>query len=243
MAPTTRQATKTKVGEEVLDLVIPYIHNVDDRSSVSLVSYNFYEVEGITRKHLTVHVHYYPNPACLSKRFPFIESLTLKGPPPDFSQTHYDPDIRITPWIEQLALEFRCSKELCIHRLVVHDEDLETLARTRGKDFRSLKIKKCKGFSTYGLMHVSKVYHEQRHIRSETMYKGMLHPLFKYFWPSNSGSNPATERHASCIFVFKRSIKLSSVTQYKNSPTHQAFDQQAFAYKALRMQVSKTDQQ
>ncbi|GJU41656.1 leucine-rich repeat, cysteine-containing subtype protein [Tanacetum coccineum] len=114
MAPTTRQATKTKVGEEVLDLVIPYIHNVDDRSSVSLVSRNFYEVEGITR------------------------------PPPDFNQTHY-PDIRITPWIEQLALEFRCSKELCIYRLVVHDEDLETLARTRGKDLRSLKIKKCKG--------------------------------------------------------------------------------------------------
>nr|GEZ06599.1 hypothetical protein [Tanacetum cinerariifolium] len=131
MVPTTRQATKTKVGEEVLDLVIPYIHNVDDRSSVSLVSRNFYEVEGITRKHLTVRVHYYPNSACLSKRFPFFESLTLKGPPPDFSQTHYHPDIRITPWIKQLALEFRCSKELCIHRLVVHDEDLETLARTR----------------------------------------------------------------------------------------------------------------
>nr|GEV49167.1 hypothetical protein [Tanacetum cinerariifolium] len=156
MAPTTRQATKTKVGEEVLHLVVPYIHNVDDRSSVSLVSRNFYEVEGITRKHLTVHVHYYPNLTCLSKRFPFIESLTLKGPPPDSSQTHYDPDIRITPWIEQLALEFRCSKEICIHRLVVHDEDLETFARIRGKDLRSLKITKCKGFSTYGLMQVSK---------------------------------------------------------------------------------------
>nr|GEZ74994.1 leucine-rich repeat, cysteine-containing subtype [Tanacetum cinerariifolium] len=51
---------------------------------------------------------------------------------------------------------YRCSKELCIHRLVVHDEDLKTLAITRGKDLRSLKIKKCKGFSTYGLMHVSK---------------------------------------------------------------------------------------
>nr|GEV23162.1 hypothetical protein [Tanacetum cinerariifolium] len=156
MAPAIRQATKTKIGEEVLDLVIPYTHNVDGRSSVSLVSRNFYEVEGITRKHLTVHVHYYPKPTCLSKRFPFIELLTLKGPPPDISQTHYDPDIRITPWIEQLALEFRCSKELCILRLVVHDEDLETLARTRGMDLKSLKIKKCKGFSTYGLMHVSK---------------------------------------------------------------------------------------
>nr|GEU70371.1 hypothetical protein [Tanacetum cinerariifolium] len=59
MAPTTRQATKTKVGEEVLDLVIPYIHNVDDRSSVSLVSRNFYEVEGITPLKSTVLERFY----------------------------------------------------------------------------------------------------------------------------------------------------------------------------------------
>ncbi|GJQ97766.1 leucine-rich repeat, cysteine-containing subtype protein [Tanacetum coccineum] len=145
----------TKVGEEVLDLAIPFIRNLEDRNSVSLVSRKSYEIDGITRKRLTVHVHYYPTPATLIKRFPFIESLTLKGPPPDFIQAYY-PDIRITPWIEQLALEFRCLKELRIRRLVVHDEDLETLARTRGKDLRSLKISKCKGFSTDGLMHVSK---------------------------------------------------------------------------------------
>ncbi|GKE20342.1 leucine-rich repeat, cysteine-containing subtype protein [Tanacetum coccineum] len=88
--------------------------------------------------------------SCLSKRFPFIESLTLKGPPLDFHQTHYH-DIRITPWIELLAFEFRCLKELCICGLVVHDEDLETLARTRGKELRTLKIKTGHGFLTLGL--------------------------------------------------------------------------------------------
>nr|GEV88173.1 hypothetical protein [Tanacetum cinerariifolium] len=135
---TKHKPEKTKAGEAVLDLVIPYIHNVEDQNSVSLLSRKFYEIDGITRKCLTVHVHYYPNPASLSKRFPYIESLTLKGPPTGY----YDRDdcgIRITPWIEQLALEFRCLKELRIHCLV-HDEDLETLARTRGKDLSSLKI-------------------------------------------------------------------------------------------------------
>ncbi|GJW17461.1 leucine-rich repeat, cysteine-containing subtype protein [Tanacetum coccineum] len=161
MAPTTRQATKTNVGEEVLDLAIPNIHNVDYRNSVSLVSRKFYEIDGITRKRLTVHTLYYPNPASLSKRFPFIEALTLKGPPSIFNVTD-DYDIPITPWIEQLALEFRCLKELRIRRLVVHDEDLKTLARTRGKDLRSLKIQKCKGFSTDGLMHVSKYCNQLR---------------------------------------------------------------------------------
>ncbi|GJT24235.1 leucine-rich repeat, cysteine-containing subtype protein [Tanacetum coccineum] len=78
----------TNVGEEVLDLVIPYIHNVEDRNSVSLVSRKFYEVDGITH--------------------------------------------------------------------------LETLARTRGKDLGTLKIKKCKGFSTDGLRHVSKYCNQLR---------------------------------------------------------------------------------
>ncbi|GJY12969.1 leucine-rich repeat, cysteine-containing subtype protein [Tanacetum coccineum] len=145
----------TKVGEQVLDLVIPYIHNLEDRNSLSLVSRKFYEIDGITRKRLTVHTLYYPNPASLSKIFPFIESLTLKGPLFHFIREYHN-HIQITPWIEQLALEFRCLKQLHIRRLVVHDEDLETLATTRDKDLRSLKISKCEGYLTDGLRHVSK---------------------------------------------------------------------------------------
>jgi coronatine-insensitive protein 1 len=165
MAPTKRKTKhkpeKTKVGEEVLDLVISYIHNVEDRNSVSLVSRKLYEIDGIMRKHLTVHTHYYPNPSRLIKRFPFIESLKLKGPPSGFNKTYHH-DIQITPWIEQLALEFRCLKELLIRHLVVHDKDLEKLARTRGKYLRSLEIKKCKGFSTDGLRHVSNYCNQLR---------------------------------------------------------------------------------
>lgn len=136
------------------DLVIPYIHNIEDRNSVSLVSHKCYATDGITRKRVTVHTLYYPNPASLSKRFPFIESLTLKGRPSDSRKITYH-DMGITPWIEQVALGFSNLKELHIRRLLVHDEDLEKLARTRGKDLKSLKIKNCKGFSTDGLRHVS----------------------------------------------------------------------------------------
>ncbi|GJR33816.1 RNA-directed DNA polymerase, eukaryota [Tanacetum coccineum] len=129
MAPTNpktkHRPETTKVGEEVLDLVIPYIHNVEDRSSVSLVSRKFYEIDGITRKRLTVHTLYYPNPASLSKRFPFIEALTLKGPPSGFNRRCHH-HIKITPWIQQLALEFRSLKELHLRGVVVFYEDLET---------------------------------------------------------------------------------------------------------------------
>ncbi|GJR43769.1 leucine-rich repeat, cysteine-containing subtype protein [Tanacetum coccineum] len=161
MINTSAPIMKTNMGEEVLDLVIPYIHNVEDRSSVSLVSRKFYEIDGITRKCVTVQAYYCPNPVSLSKRFPFIESLTLKGPPPIF----YNRDgyiIRITPWIQQFALEFRSLKELHIRNLVVLDEDLETLGRTRGKDLRSLKISESEGYSSDGLRHVSKYCNQLR---------------------------------------------------------------------------------
>ncbi|GJT96920.1 leucine-rich repeat, cysteine-containing subtype protein [Tanacetum coccineum] len=160
MAPTKcktkHKPEKTKVGEEVLDLVISYIDNVEDRNSVSLVSRKFHEIEGIMRKRVTVHVCYSPNLASLRKRFPFIESLTLKGPLYSFH------GLRSTPWFQLLALEFRCLKELHIRNLVVRDEDLKTLARTHGKDLRSLKISKCEGFSTDGLRHVSKYCNQLR---------------------------------------------------------------------------------
>ncbi|GJR11645.1 leucine-rich repeat, cysteine-containing subtype protein [Tanacetum coccineum] len=55
-----------------------------------------------------------------------------------------------------------CLKELHIRGLVVCDEDLETLARTCGKDLRTLRISLCEGFSTNGLMHVSKYCNQLR---------------------------------------------------------------------------------
>ncbi|GJZ19517.1 leucine-rich repeat, cysteine-containing subtype protein [Tanacetum coccineum] len=80
-----------------------------------------------------------------------MEKLTLKGPP--YIRTYHS-DIRITPWIEQLALGFRYLKELHIDRLVVLDEDLETLARTRAKDLRSLKISMCEGIVEDGFGYI-----------------------------------------------------------------------------------------
>ncbi|GJU44673.1 anamorsin [Tanacetum coccineum] len=49
-----------------------------------------------------------------------------------------------------------CLKALHIRRVVIRDSDLELLAKTRGKDLRVLKIYKCEGFSTYGLLHIGK---------------------------------------------------------------------------------------
>nr|GEX33505.1 hypothetical protein [Tanacetum cinerariifolium] len=139
--------------DTVFNCVIPYIHDGDDRHSVSLVCRKWYEIDRITRKHVTVHLFYSPTPSRLHQRFPFLESLTLKGLPSGFK---YLSDIDITPWIEAISVSFKCLETLYIRSLVVHDSDLELLAKTRGKNLRVLKIIKCKGFSEDGLLYIGK---------------------------------------------------------------------------------------
>nr|GEV99509.1 hypothetical protein [Tanacetum cinerariifolium] len=146
--------------ETVFDYVIPYIHDRDDLNSISLVSRKFYELDSLTRKHVTVHAHYAPNLSRVSHIFPFIESLTLKGLPDlDFQQIS---DIDITPWIEEISDKFECLKALHIRGMVVFDSDLKLLAKTRGKDLRSLKIFKCQEFSENRLVHISEYCYELR---------------------------------------------------------------------------------
>nr|GEX30286.1 hypothetical protein [Tanacetum cinerariifolium] len=140
--------------KSVLDCVLPYIHDGDDLISISLVSRKFYELDRITRKHITVHLFYASNPSTLSNRFPFIESLTLKGLP-NWDPSPQLPNIDITPWIKEISVKFEFLKALYIRRMLVSDEHLELLAKTRGRDLRTLKICECEGFSNNGLLHIS----------------------------------------------------------------------------------------
>nr|GFC45373.1 leucine-rich repeat, cysteine-containing subtype [Tanacetum cinerariifolium] len=105
----------------------------------------------MTRKHVTVHLFYSPKASRFYQRFSFLESLTLKGLPLGFPENL---SIGINPWFQEIAVLFQCLKELHIHHMDVHDSDLELLAKTRGKDLRVLKISKCTGFSTDGLLHI-----------------------------------------------------------------------------------------
>nr|GEY14385.1 hypothetical protein [Tanacetum cinerariifolium] len=118
--------------DTVFNCVIPYIQDGDDRNSLSLVCRRWCELEGLTRKHVTVHLFYSPKASRLYQRFPFLESLTLKGLPLGFTENS---SIGINPWIQEIAVSFQCLKELHIHHMDVHDSDLELLAKTRGNWF------------------------------------------------------------------------------------------------------------
>ncbi|GJR94566.1 leucine-rich repeat, cysteine-containing subtype protein [Tanacetum coccineum] len=78
------------------------------------------------------------------------------------------PRNHITPWIKEIAVKFSCLKELQIRGLVVDEEDLETLATSRGKDLRVLKINKyCRGSWEEGLVHVAKYCNQLRTLSLE----------------------------------------------------------------------------
>nr|GFB42560.1 hypothetical protein [Tanacetum cinerariifolium] len=108
----------------VLNCVIPYIQNGDDRNSVSLVCHKLCELED-----------WFPE-----------KKLSID----------------INQWIQEIAVSFRHLKSLHIRHMDVHDSDLELLARTRGRELRVLKISKCKGFSTDGLLHIGKYCNDLR---------------------------------------------------------------------------------
>nr|GEX27062.1 coronatine-insensitive protein 1-like [Tanacetum cinerariifolium] len=120
--------------ETVANCVIPYVQDLD-RNSVSLVCGSWYKIDSMTRKHVTVHLHYAPTPLRLSQRFPFLESLTLKGYPSEMG--FQQKSGVITPWFRKISVSFKCLKSLHIRNVAIRDSDLKLLARTRGGFLKS----------------------------------------------------------------------------------------------------------
>ncbi|PWA52884.1 hypothetical protein CTI12_AA449250 [Artemisia annua] len=147
--------------DTVFNCVIPYIQNGDDRNSISLVCRRWYEIDCMTRKHVTVHVVYSRHlPSRVAQRFPYLESLTLKGFPRVFRNKLQYVDLR--PWIKEIVVSFKCLNSLDIRRVIVRDLDLEKLARSRGKDLRVLKINDCKGSRGNRYIHIGRYCYNLR---------------------------------------------------------------------------------
>ncbi|XP_024987101.1 coronatine-insensitive protein 1-like [Cynara cardunculus var. scolymus] len=144
--------------DTVFNCVVPYIHDGRDRNSFSLVCRKWSELDGTTRKHVTVHMCYSTTPFRLRQRFPLLESLTLKGKPRAamWDLVPEDWGGYVTPWVREISSSFNCLKSIHFRRMIVRDSDLELLSRTRGKELRVLKIDVCSGFSTDGLLHIGR---------------------------------------------------------------------------------------
>ncbi|TKY47516.1 Coronatine-insensitive protein 1 [Spatholobus suberectus] len=151
-----RNVRKTRVVDVVLDCVIPYIDDPKDRDAVSQVCRRWYELDSLTRKHVTIALCYTTTPARLRRRFPHLESLKLKGKPRAamFNLIPEDWGGHVTPWVREISQYFDCLKSLHFRRMIVKDSDLQLLARSRGHVLHALKLDNCSGFSTDGLLHI-----------------------------------------------------------------------------------------
>lgn len=146
------------ISDLALECVMSYIDDPRDRDAVSLVCRKWYAVDAMTRKHITIAMCYTTTPDRLKTRFPRLESLKLKGKPRAamFNLIPEDWGGYVTPWVNEIAEAFNCLKALHFRRMIVRDSDLEVLVRARGRTLQSLKLDKCSGFSTDGLLHVAR---------------------------------------------------------------------------------------
>ncbi|XP_031108844.1 coronatine-insensitive protein 1 [Ipomoea triloba] len=142
--------------DTVWECVIPYIQESRDRDAVSMVCKRWFEIDAITRKHVTMALCYTASPDQLARRFPLLESLKLKGKPRAamFNLIPEDWGGHVTPWVEKIGRYFSRLKVLHFRRMIVKDSDLDNLSRTHGKILQALKLDKCSGFSTDGLLYI-----------------------------------------------------------------------------------------
>jgi len=58
------------------------------------------------------------------------------------------------PWVDILGA-FPRLNSLHFRRMIVSDADLETIAAVKGRVLQALKLDKCSGFTTDGLLHIT----------------------------------------------------------------------------------------
>ncbi|KAB2596261.1 coronatine-insensitive protein 1-like [Pyrus ussuriensis x Pyrus communis] len=152
------RSVRCRISDVVMDCVMPYLHDPKDRDAVSLVCKRWYELDALTRKHVTIALCYTTTPDRLRKRFQHLESLKLKGKPRAamFNLIPEDWGGFVTPWVIEIANSFHRLKCLHFRRMIVSDSDLELLAESRGRVLQVLKLDKCSGFTTGGLLHIGR---------------------------------------------------------------------------------------
>ncbi|XP_068329434.1 coronatine-insensitive protein 1-like [Pyrus communis] len=152
------RSVRCRISDVVMDCVMPYLHDPKDRDAVSLVCKRWYELDALTRKHVTIALCYTTTPDRLRQRFQHLESLKLKGKPRAamFNLIPEDWGGFVTPWVIEIANSFHRLKCLHFRRMIVSDSDLELLAESRGRVLQVLKLDKCSGFTTGGLLHIGR---------------------------------------------------------------------------------------
>ncbi|KAK7820257.1 protein auxin signaling f-box 3 [Quercus suber] len=142
--------------DEVLERVLSLLNSRKDRNSVSLVCKDWYDAERWSRTHVFIGNCYSVSPEILTRRFPNIRSVTLKGKPrfSDFDLVPPKWGAYVHSWLLLFATKYHFLEELRLKRMTVSDESLKFLALSF-PNFKALSLLSCDGFSTDGLASIT----------------------------------------------------------------------------------------
>ncbi|MCL7034526.1 hypothetical protein MKW94_002512 [Papaver nudicaule] len=145
------------LSDELLEQVFDFLPQNKDRNSVSLVCKSWYKVERFSRTRVSISNCYSTSPQRLITRFPNVKALTLKGKPhfADFDLVPHDWGGFVYPWIQAMVENYPGLEELRLKRMVVTDESLELIS-VSFKNFKSLVLVWCQGFTTDGIAAIAK---------------------------------------------------------------------------------------
>ncbi|KAF3326478.1 transport inhibitor response 1-like protein [Carex littledalei] len=143
-----------QVLENVLETVLQFISSPRDRNACSLVCRWWNRTESLTRQHLSVGNLYSVDPTRAVTRFPYIQSLSLKGRPrfADFGLFPPGWGAGFTAWAKALVAGLCAGlvKKLVLKRVTVSNSDLELIGQGL-PNFSELTLICCDGFGTPGL--------------------------------------------------------------------------------------------
>ncbi|XP_078445481.1 coronatine-insensitive protein homolog 2-like [Wolffia australiana] len=141
------------ISDVALEFVMGHLDDAGDRDAVSRVCKKWHRIDALTRKRITIALCYSTTPERLLERFPWLESLKLKGKPRAamFNLIPDDWGGYAGPWTRVLAQGFPCLRSIYFRRMIVRDADLELLSSSRAHTLQALFLDKCSGFSTDSL--------------------------------------------------------------------------------------------
>jgi coronatine-insensitive protein 1 len=147
------------LSDENLSRIFELIESPQERATLSLVCRQWHRVDGNTRKNISIANMYAVAPTALTRRFKCLEGIKLKGKPraaeydlllPEWGGYAY-------PWLKELATAYEHLKTLQFRRVEVRNADLYLLAAAPfNATLQVLHLHKCSGFTTSGLVPLSR---------------------------------------------------------------------------------------
>ncbi|XP_078445270.1 protein TRANSPORT INHIBITOR RESPONSE 1-like [Wolffia australiana] len=142
--------------DEVWDFVFSFLSADADRNAISLVCRAWHRLDRLSRPSLSVANCYSVLPSRALRRFLGLRSVSIKGKPhfADFNLVPDDWGASAIDWVAALAQNCPLLEHLRMKRMVVSDDCLEMISRAF-RNFRTLILDTCEGFSTVGLAYIA----------------------------------------------------------------------------------------